>query len=190
MPPGGGAPPGGYGGGMPGGLGEVRLPPGVNAETVRAVSATEGQDFGIRPTAELHTGPAHGPTPTLVPGARTIDTLGLASLMMQPTGPVVVLDALGGPQRLPNALPFVWATQGQSFDDEVQQRLGAFIQQATNGARDVPIVTYCLNPQCWMSYNVALRLVRLGYRNVLWYRGGIESWQRAGLPLQPMPQMR
>jgi hypothetical protein len=34
-----------------------------------------------------------------------------------------------------------------------------------------------------MSYNAALRAINLGYKNVLWYRGGIEAWQRAGLPL-------
>lgn len=36
-----------------------------------------------------------------------------------------------------------------------------------------------------MSYNAALRAINLGYRNVLWYRGGIEAWQAAGQPLQP-----
>ncbi len=47
-----------------------------------------------------------------------------------------------------------------------------------------PIVLYCLSPECWMSYNASLRAINLGYTNVLWYRGGIESWKKAGLPVQ------
>jgi 3-mercaptopyruvate sulfurtransferase SseA len=39
-----------------------------------------------------------------------------------------------------------------------------------------------------MSYNAALRAINLGYTNVLWYRGGIEAWQQAGLPVQPAQQ--
>lgn len=42
---------------------------------------------------------------------------------------------------------------------------------------------YCLSPERWMSYNVSLRAINLGYTNVLWYRGGIESWKKAGLPV-------
>lgn len=164
---------------------QVRLPPGVNAEAIRAVAATEMQDFGVRPTADLHTGAPHAPTPTSIPGGKTIDTLNLVAMVAhQPPVPVVVLDALGGQTRLPGALPFAWATQGQSFNDEIQNRLAGFVQQATRGSLDTPVVTYCLNAHCWMSYNVALRLIQLGYRNVFWYRGGIEAWQRAGLPLQ------
>jgi len=39
--------------------------------------------------------------------------------------------------------------------------------------------------ECWESYNAALRALRLGYREVYWYRGGVASWQAAGLPLYP-----
>jgi rhodanese-related sulfurtransferase len=34
----------------------------------------------------------------------------------------------------------------------------------------------------------AARAIRLGYKNVLWYRGGLEAWQRAGQPLVPAGQ--
>lgn len=36
-----------------------------------------------------------------------------------------------------------------------------------------------------MSYNAALSAINLGYSNVLWYRGGIEAWQAAGMQLVP-----
>lgn len=50
------------------------------------------------------------------------------------------------------------------------------------------MVLYCLSQQCWMSYNAALRAINLGYTNVLWYRGGIESWRQSGPPTQLVPQ--
>ena len=36
----------------------------------------------------------------------------------------------------------------------------------TGGRKDTALVFYCQSPQCWMSYNVALRAINLGYPNV------------------------
>ena len=36
-----------------------------------------------------------------------------------------------------------------------------------------------------MSYNAALRAIRTGYTQVLWYSGGIEAWKSAGVAVQP-----
>ena len=45
------------------------------------------------------------------------------------------------------------------------------------------IITYCHHSKCWLSYNVALRLVALGYKNVHWLRDGISGWTAERLPL-------
>lgn len=76
------------------------------------------------------------------------------------------------------------ASQPGSFQDSTQQQFGQFLQQATQGRRDLPLVFYCASSHYWMSYNAALRAIRLGYANVLWYRGGLEAWQAAGQPTQ------
>jgi adenylate cyclase len=34
-----------------------------------------------------------------------------------------------------------------------------------------------MNPERFSGYNLALRLVALGYTRVHWYRGGFEAWQ-------------
>ena len=47
---------------------------------------------------------------------------------------------------------------------------------------DKPIVFYSRGRN-WHGANAALRAVKLGYRNVGWYRGGLESWKAANLPL-------
>ncbi|MBO9661641.1 rhodanese-like domain-containing protein [Dokdonella sp.] len=144
----------------------------------------ERQDFGVPPTAELHAGAMHGPTPASVPGGQVVTTPGLVALLGDRSLGARVFDVLGGPETLPGAIAAVPASQPGSFQDATQQQFGQFLQQTTQGRRDVPLVFYCASSQCWMSYNAALRAIRLGYTNVLWYRGGLEAWQAAGRPTQ------
>lgn len=155
----------------------------------------EAQDFGVRPTGELRpTQQLHGPTPTSIPGGRVIGTQQLVQLLQGQQGKVLLLDVYGGPQHIPGAVPVGPAAQGGSFNDEVQQGFGQYLGQVTGGDTARVLVTYCGGVQCWSSYNAALRAMKLGYRNVAWYRGGIEAWQQSGLPLQssggggPQPQ--
>ncbi len=52
-----------------------------------------------------------------------------------------------------------------------------------------PMVFYCL-ADCWMSWNAAKRAVSWGYRQVYWYRDGIDGWEAARLPMaevEPVP---
>lgn len=143
----------------------------------------EQQDMGVPATSQLKSGGLHGPTPNQLPGGRLVTTPELVQLLKNPQQGTLVFDVLGGPQMLPNAIPVVPASQGGSFDDQVQRDFGQYLQQVTQGRKDRPMVFYCQSNQCWMSYNAALRATRLGYTNVLWYRGGIEAWQQAGGPL-------
>ena len=143
----------------------------------------ERRDMGVVATGDLHDGAFHGPTPNKIPGGQVIATKGLLPLLQRKEMQVHVFDVLGGPESLPNAIPAAWAAQPGSFDDATQQRMGQMLNQVTSGKSDAPLVFYCQSSQCWMSYNAALRAIRLGYRNVLWYRGGVEAWKSAGLPL-------
>ena len=147
-------------------------------------TAWERRDMGVAAPQGLHSGAFHGPTPNQIPGGQVITTKGLQPLLQRGMQ-VHVFDVLGGPESLPNAIPAVWASQAGSFDDATQQQMGQMLRQVTGGKTDAPLVFYCLSAECWMSYNAALRAIRLGYRNVLWYRGGIEAWKGAGLPLGP-----
>jgi len=152
------------------------------------LAASERQDFGIAPTAQLHDGPMHGPTPASIPGGQVVTTKGFVALGEQRALPFVVFDALGLQESLPRAWPAAWMAQAGSFDDPVQQQAMRALAQATQGRKDVALVFYCLSRECWMSYNAALRAIHAGYTNVLWYRGGIEAWKSAGLPMQAATQ--
>ena len=148
-------------------------------------ASAETQDFGVAPSTTLRASEQlHGPTPTSIPGGKVVDTRQLAEWMQgqkDPNGRVLLLHAIGGLEHLPQAIPATPASQGGSFTDDVQRDFGKFLEQVTRGDRERLIVTYCAGVHCWGSYNAALRAIHLGYRNVHWYRGGIEAWRNAGL---------
>lgn len=148
----------------------------------------EMQDFGVPPQAQLQT-TLHGPTPTSIPGGQVITTDRLLGLYQQ--GSLLVFDVLGSGQHLPMAQNAVGAAEAGSFSDNVQQQFGEYLQQVTQGNKGVPMVFYCQGPQCWMSYNAALRAINLGYSQVYWYRGGVEAWmQMQQLASSVAPQMQ
>jgi len=175
---------------MPGSTFPVQPPqPGaMGGGSLDELMAWERQDMGVPPQQDLHGAPFHGPTPNKIAGGQVITTKGLLPLLQQAGMQVLVFDVLGSSQALPRALPLAWAAQPGSFNDATQQQLAQALKQAAQGRTDLPMVFYCGGPQCWMSYNAALRAIRLGYRNVLWYRGGVEAWQRAGQPLEMAPR--
>jgi PQQ-dependent catabolism-associated CXXCW motif protein len=157
--------------------------PGGSADLDRLMQQ-ERQDFGIKPTAELHTGPMHAPTPATIPGGQVITTKGLLPLLGNAELGALLFDVLGGSEIIPGARPAAPASQPGSFSDRNQQEFGQYLQSLTKGNKETPLVFYCLSSHCWMSYNASLRAINLGYRNVLWYRGGIEAWKAAGQQVQ------
>lgn len=148
------------------------------------VLAFESRDFGIPPSNQLRNGQMHAATPTAIPGGYVVSTEGLASAMNS-GHQIVLIDVLGSDYSLPSAQIAPGMAQPGSYQDRVQQQVGQWLQQLTNGNPDVPIVIFCSDPQCWLSYNAALRAINAGYQQVYWYRGGLQAWQMAGLPLQP-----
>jgi rhodanese-related sulfurtransferase len=90
-------------------------------------------------------------------------------------GAVTVVDALGGDYYAKQHLPGAVALAPADVD--------AFAATVLPD-RDAAIVTYCSNPACPNSGQVADRLTALGYRNVRKYREGIEDWAGAGLPTE------
>ena len=157
----------------------------AGAVELDAQTGAERQDFGVAATPRLHAGAMHGPTPTSIPGGQVITTRGLVELLKGEQVRALVFDILGGQEMLPGATLAVPAAQAGSFTDRTQQEFGQFLQQMTQGNKETPLVFYCLSTHCWMSYNASLRAINMGYRNVLWYRGGIEAWKAAGQPTTP-----
>ncbi len=159
--------------------------PGASTHTdgrFAQVEKVESEDFGIPPTDQLHVDPMHAPTPTRIPGGLVITTEALNGLYEKNAGQFIVFDVLGGQKGLPGAQKARPAGNAGSFTDQNQRDFGTYLQSVTQGNKQMPLVFYCQSNHCWLSYNAALRAIKLGYTQVLWYRGGIEAWEQAGLP--------
>lgn len=180
QPPGGGGvqPPGGGGTQPPGGGGGAV---GVAPQII----GFETRDFGVPPQQNLRNGQFHAPTPSTIPGANVVTTQDLAGAM-QGGMQMVLIDVLGGAYGLPSSFTAPALASPGSFNDRVQQQANQWLRQITGGNTSVPVVVYCSDPMCWLSYNAALRVRASGFDNVYWYRGGLTAWEMAGLPLQPL----
>jgi PQQ-dependent catabolism-associated CXXCW motif protein len=121
-------------------------------------------------------------TPTNLPGARRITT----EELRQTTAQYLLIDVLDG--RPHNTIPGAIYMPGAgnygrgSFNDQLQKKLFKVLADLTKNNHNQPIVFFCEGAECWESYNAALRAINMGFRNVLWYRGGLESWRAAELP--------
>ena len=102
------------------------------------LSLAERQDFGVAPSAQLHAGQMHGPTPASIPGGQVITTQGLVELMRGGQAPFLVLDVLGGTERIQGAQYAVPAAQAGSFNDATQQQFGQFLAASDQRQQAIP----------------------------------------------------
>jgi PQQ-dependent catabolism-associated CXXCW motif protein len=142
------------------------------------------------------TGPINSAVPATLAGGKVIhDARRLRTLLKRPG--TVVIDVSNAPRRpdnlatgapwlplphqaIPGSLWIPGAGLGEippPVDDFFRKQLAA----TTGDDIARPIVIYC-HRTCWLSWNAAKRAIGYGYRNVYWYRDGIEGWKAAHLP--------
>ena len=143
----------------------------------------EADDWGIPATEQLRQEAFHAPTPVTHPAATVITTKDLHAMLIGPNPPVTI-NVLDGRARqsIPGSIWLPKAGYGGSFDDDIQAQLASTLGNITDNGLARPIVVFCLDAHCWLSYNAALRLHELGYENLYWYRGGLNGWKAAELP--------
>jgi PQQ-dependent catabolism-associated CXXCW motif protein len=147
-----------------------------------AAYGEEDRDWSVPPTAQFRTARYHSPTPLAIPGGKVVTTLELKALLERDPRPFVI-DVLGGRPHLTVAGAF-WmsgAGAGDMSPDE-ENRFAQAIANFAGGNKARPMVFLCVDAECWLSYNAALRAISLGYTGVMWYRGGIAAWRHAELP--------
>lgn len=67
------------------------------------------------------------------------------------------------------------------FDDALEDTV-ARLWPSFDRRRD-PLIVLCYGRHCIRSRHGATVAARLGFAHVIWYRGGIEAWEAAGLPV-------
>lgn len=157
--------------------------------------AGEDVDEHIPPTDKLSSTLA-GPTPTSIPGAKTLTTKRLYDAMesggladsSNTNLPIVLVDVSSQPhaQTIPTAHRWPGDGAGGTFDDKdkTQKQLFDHISQTVKSWNDA-IVFFSSGPNSWEAYNAALRAVEMGFPNVYWYRGGLAAWEAANLKTTP-----
>ena len=149
--------------------------------------ADEFTDFGVPPQAELKED-VGTKTPTTAPGARFISTPELYSAIQRGSldgAPFLLVDVLADThaKTIRGAKRIADGGSSGHFDDDVQQRLRTQLMALTKGNLAMPIVFFCEGAQCWESYNAVLRAAKMGFSRIFWYRGGLNSWKQANLPM-------
>ena len=140
---------------------------------------------GMTSASGLRTQKVHDITPQKLDGIKTYGTQELATALKSAQPPQVVDVWAGVNESIPGAVTLLFG--GLAFDDAAgdalyEMRFSALLKLLSpDPAR--PIVFYCLSRDCWLSANAAMRAQKLGYSQVGWYRGGMESWKAANLPV-------
>jgi PQQ-dependent catabolism-associated CXXCW motif protein len=152
-------------------------------QSTPGVYAEEDRDWKVPPTSQLRTVGYHSPTPLQIPGGRVVTTGELKALMDQNPRPYVI-DVLGGGihRTIAGAFWMIGAGAGDMSREE-EARFAKAIAAFAGGDKSRPMVFFCVDSECWLSYNAALRAIQLGYTNVMWYRGGIASWRIGQNPM-------
>jgi len=65
--------------------------------------------------------------------------------------------------------------QGPDFEEKVADKIPI---------KDRKIVVYCASFECPASPEAAGKLIKMGYKNVYDFEGGIKDWQEGGYPIE------
>jgi len=84
-------------------------------------------------------------------------------------------------EHVPGALHFEFPIPEVTNLDEKTKE--AFLK-VLGTDKDIPLVIYCGFVKCTRSHNGAMWAVKLGYKNVYRYPGGIKAWQEADYPVE------
>ncbi|MEZ5786961.1 MAG: rhodanese-like domain-containing protein [Xanthobacteraceae bacterium] len=157
---------------------------GIEPAASAANFADELTDWGVSPQASLKE-MVGSRTPLSLPGIRRITTQELRQMISG----ALLIDVLNDTGPLHLTIPSAVHVPGGGnygegrFNDRIQNQFEKVMSSLVMRNPDKPIIFFCASALCWESYNAALRAQKMGLRNILWYRGGIRSWQEAKLPI-------
>jgi adenylate cyclase len=153
--------------------------------------ASEDADTGLPMTEGVRSANLIDPTPVGAPGVSTIKTSELRALIGDGEAsasselPLLLSTICSNCLRvtIPGTNFVPGAYRNGVLDDAKRQALKVLVDRLLHGDRTRRVITSSWNAHFWDARNLAIELVALGYPNVSWYRGGLEAWEVAGLPV-------
>jgi TolB-like protein/Tfp pilus assembly protein PilF len=142
-------------------------------------SADEHGDCVGEPTDQPLQGGEFTPTPCGIVGAQMVDTEFVKRLLADRPPPVVI-DVGRGMAVIPGAIYLGDAGMEISRGALEAMPIGSRLKTEAGAG----IVVMDSGPAGIGGYNMALRLVSMGYGKVFWYRGGEEAWASAGMAVE------
>jgi adenylate cyclase len=118
-----------------------------------------------------------------IPGGRMVRTTEVINILA--TNKPLVLATTSDTPTIPGAI-YINGPETDNLRDTLQDNLKRMMQELSHGDLHRPIIVFATNINRWTSRNWALRLIALGYTDVLWYRGGWEAWEASGQPRVPL----
>lgn len=117
-------------------------------------------------------------------GYKVVDTATLKS-WVDAKKPMLLLDTMPyedsfKKQHIPGAKQMEFPIPEMTTLDATKK---AEFEKLLGPDKDALIVIYCGFPKCTRSHNGAMWAVKLGYKNVYRYPGGIKAWMESDLPV-------
>ena len=117
-------------------------------------------------------------------GYQVVDTAGLKKWVDEKK-PMLVVDTMPyedsfKKQHVPGAKQMEFPIPELTTLDAAKQ---AEFEKVLGADKNATIVIYCGFPKCTRSHNGAMWAVKLGYKNVYRYPGGIKAWMESDLPV-------
>ncbi len=145
--------------------------------------ANEEYGGALTTASGLRTSVYNDITPQKLDGISTIGTQALVQSLLSAKPPALI-DVLAAFDTIPQSVALLnagVALEDAAQDGALEKRIAALLGLLAPDPA-APVVFFCSGRNCWTSVNAAMRAKKLGYTNVQWYRGGLESWKAAGLP--------
>ena len=112
-------------------------------------------------------------TPYTVPGAKHVTRYEADCLLIAYDWRLRFITPMNDWNLIPYTMKVPFGGHGP---EQEWPEVAARLKEITGGDLDFPLIAYCHNPSCYLSYNLVLRAAKLGYRNLYWLRDGIAAY--------------